>query len=423
MSTWALLVLHILGTFAATTYDRSYPTDSATLGTTATERYYGPKGQLSEPSSMLDGWGYVHVHCPGNTPCGTTYMGITQIDLGSQYFSISSVGAALNKVYSEWTGSGAGMTLGNEYFRPVIWQNDGGLWSSPGTILAIGPEQALTTGGTNWIEWNFDTKLDRVTGYIWVALQHTKGDFGWIFGSTTNAYISGGTFYWSGGGVSDGQTLYPYSSTSVSSAMIYVRAVFNCTRNEQCFGNGECQDTGCKCDWGWRGSNCNVWLIAPPSFDTAAGSVPPDQQVSLTHTSDCAYFCYTTDSSEPQCDAAPLSCKLGTLYETPIVIKSYTNITAVACAQDGQGSTPVHSAYDVSSMWVCQQGSTVNVDLTESIAMAPEYSGTYAANADCVWQVGSSVDGNTATLTFSSWLMDDTTTDHLEVGVPLGAGG
>lgn len=131
------------------------------------------------------------------------------------------------------------------------------------------------------------------------------GNMGWLFPTFPN---TSGTFrvaIWSPGSApADYQSI---TETSFGPAMMYVRTIFNCTRNIQCSGtapppttmhhwqllgepnfslffsslalagNGDCYNGTCHCDRGWSGARCSSWLLSPPTFNSSTGPVPPDQ--------------------------------------------------------------------------------------------------------------------------------------------------
>eukprot|EP00667_Euglena_gracilis_P004455 EG_transcript_4476 len=355
----------------------------------------------------------------GRRGCSAGYAGVALLDFGMQTHDVVSIGAALTPTYLNWAGDNAGGDIGLEYFQPVLWADKGDFLPAVGKYLGNGPAQALTK--SNWTEWNFATEVKGLTGRVWLGLQYVQGNMGWLFPTFPN---TSGTFrvaIWSPGSApADYQSI---TETSFGPAMMYVRTIFNCTRNIQCSGNGDCYNGTCHCDRGWSGARCSSWLLSPPTFNSSTGPVPPGSEVALQHSWACPYMCYTLDGTQPKCGSNS-QCAVGSLYQVPFIITEPIFVIGVACAKDGISSPVMNGSFYPLQAWPCVQGEVVTMEMEQSTQVVTNYADVYQPNARCWWRFGTTADaGQAITLTFSQFTVDLSRQDNMTLRSGWGTGG
>ena len=431
----ALILLTVVGHGAIPVEDmiaedeRYYPYTNSGPDDTASQRFVYHGGIVQSLDSIPQG--FTTFSCSNvNTGerFGCTRRGLTGLallDFGHQTHDVVSIGAALGPAYLGFPGRNAGNDIGLQKFRPFLWADKGELFAAIGDFVEVGPEQALTKAF--WTEWNFPSPIRGLTGRVWIGLQYTTapneaGFMGWIFpawkalpGSLYRASIRPGT-------TPDGDEVEKSGWLEISNAssMMYARTIFNCTREIQCSGNGDCENDACVCDAGWSGDSCETWLLSPPAFGVEGGQLFAGTRVAIAHAWACSYWCWTANGDAPRCGGS-YQCQVGDLYTVPFVITSPMHITAVACAGlDNNGgsvqSQPTDAFFEPSDIVQCTQGKIAHLELLKTVTLRSSASGTYAPASDCWWQYGTDADlGTSVTIVFEAFEVDLTQEDKLAV--------
>ena len=136
---WIALLPHLL----EATEGRYYPYATSGPDDTASERIYTPLGQVKNPDSLVSGK-LSMVFCTasdgsgGQYGCPSNWTGAVPIDLGSQLFSVLSIGGYLASAYRDFKGKGAPADPEQEYWSPAIWEDKGDFIPAPGKLVALG---------------------------------------------------------------------------------------------------------------------------------------------------------------------------------------------------------------------------------------------------------------------------------------------